>query len=314
MHRWSTVTYKSCITPESDDDEVWQFKIPHLSLQHDFLLNGVFALSALEIARLTEKHDCGQYVNAAIEYHTLALSSFRSQLPVISSDSHEAVLCLSMILMIFALASAQFASKSTHDEHGGMVKTAITLYELLSGCGPIAQSKEGYIAENPYFQKIRRFEDLPRATLEARTEAAITKLGDLNDKRITQTVYESDERRVQQVAYWEACKKALALLRQCFEKCVDSTSQGYVLGWLNMAGSQYIKAIKEDDHIALLMLIYWGVLVERFRRQVWWTHQFGNLLVQEILDRDLGKDTDTITTDIILWAQEMIRETSSKPL
>ena len=104
MHRWSTETYKSCTTPGSDDDEVWQYLVPKLALENDFLLNGLFAVTAFEIARLTKKNDYEQYVNAALEYHTLALGSFRSQLPRVTTERHEAALCLSLMLMVFALA------------------------------------------------------------------------------------------------------------------------------------------------------------------------------------------------------------------
>lgn len=314
MHRWSTMTYKSCCTPGSDDDEVWQFLVPELALQYDFLLNGVFALSAFETARsLRGKPDYEQYVNAAIEYHASALSSFRSQLPAILRDGHEAALCFSLMLMVLALASVQFPSASAGDNHGGgMVQSAIIHFELLRGCVPVAESKEGYLAENPYISKMTRFEDLPRATLDGRIEEALAKLSELNDRRIASSVRESDERRVQQVDYWEACKKALGLLRECFEKCTDGLYQGYSLGWLNMAGEGYIKAIKEDDHTALLMLMYWGLLVERIGHHVWWAEQFGNLLVDEISDRVLGSDTDATMKDIVQQAREMIQAVSGE--
>lgn len=308
MHRWSTVTYKSCTTPGSDDEEVWQYLVPKMALENDFLLNGLFALSAFEIARLTKKNDYEQYVNAALEYHTLALGSFRSQLPKVTTERHEAALCLSLMLMVFALASAQFVSQSSRKEQGGMVQTAITVFELVRGCVPIAESKEGYMADNPYIRRLKHFEDLPRAPLDKRTEEALTKLGDLNDRRITSSMRDSDERRVQQVACWEACKKALALLRQCFERCVDQMSEGYALGWLNMAGENYVQAVKTEDDTALLVLAVWGVLVDSLGRQVWWKQKFGLLLVEEILDGAVGQNADDNTRDVILCVKGLNSE------
>lgn len=80
MHRWSTTTYKSCCTPGSGDDEVWQFMVTESALQYDFLLNGIFALAAFESARSLKEESCYEkYVNAAIEYHGRALSSFQSR-------------------------------------------------------------------------------------------------------------------------------------------------------------------------------------------------------------------------------------------
>ena len=313
MHRWSTETYKSCTTPGSDDDEVWQYLVPKLAFEDEFLLNGLFALTAFEIARLTKKNDYEKYVNAALEYHTLALGSFRSQLPRITTERHEASLCFSLMLMVFALASAQFVSKPSREEQGGMVQTAITVFELLRGSIPIAESKEGYIAENPYIRKLKRFEDLPKATLDKRTEDALAKLGDLNDSRISSSMRDSDKRRVQQIARWEACKKALAFLRQCFERCVDRTSEGYALGWLNMAGESYVEAVKSEDDTALLVLALWGVLVDRLGRQVWWTQKFGRLLVEEILDGAVGRKAAENTRDAsIVCLKELMLDPSSE--
>ncbi|RFU25458.1 hypothetical protein B7463_g10888, partial [Scytalidium lignicola] len=307
MHRWSMVTYRSCCTPGSDDDVVWQFMVPEWTLQYGFLLNSLFALAAFDMARLLKTPDHAPYVNAAMEYHALALGSFRSQLPdVLDNDGHEAAFCCSLMLMVLAFASVQFTSD------GGMLQNAITHFELLRGCIPVAESKEGYLAENPYMRKIVRFEDVPRATLDSPIEQALAKLSEFNDRRILSTVCESAERRVQQVTYWEACKKALALLRECFEKCVDPMYQGYALGWLNMAGEEYIKAIKEEDHTALLTLMYWGVLVERNSHQVWWANKFGNLLVHEISSQILDGDLDAATKEIILGAQELIQSEVGK--
>lgn len=315
MHRWSTLTYKSCCTPGSGDDEVWQSMVPEFALKYDFLLYGVFALAAFECARslLRDKPAHEKYVNAAIEYHGRALSSFRSQLPAILRDGHEAALCFSLMLMVLALASVQARSGPSSDEHGGgsMVQSAITHFELVRGCVPVAEVKEGYIAENPYISKMPRFGDLPRLALDAPIEEALAKLGELNDRRITSSVHESNERRVQQIASWEACKHALGLLRECFEKCRDDVSKGYALGWLNMAGEGYINAVKEEDHTALLMLMCWGVLVERLAHHVWWAEHYGQMLVDEISDRVSGNRMDAVVNKIVLLAQEQVRKTNN---
>jgi hypothetical protein len=112
------------------------------------------------------------------------------------------------------------------------------------------------------------------------------------------------QRRIQQIEYWEACKNALGFLRTLYEKCVDDFTRGYALVWLNMAGDGYVKAVKDGDSVALLILIYWGVLVELCGHQVWWADQFGSLLVAEIARRPLFEDGDAVTKDPILRAQQ----------
>lgn len=314
MNRWSTVTYKSLCAKVAEDDLVWQTKVPALSLQYDFLLNGVFALAAFEIASSTLERNRAPYLNAAFEYQILALGKFRPQLQDINPASHEALLCFSLILMVLALASAQFVADSPRGGHDTMVQNTITHFELLHGCTRVLESEKDYLEKNPYARKLKRFEELPRVALDPRTAAALAKLSEANERRITSSINDPYECRIKQVSYWESCKKAVSLLQEFFAKCVDSIDyQGYILGWLNMAGDDYIRTIKAGDRIALLILMYWGVLVETLGHQVWWARTFGGRLIEEISNKLLNEgEADTMTTDVILWAQKLVRSVSNR--
>ncbi|KEF54244.1 uncharacterized protein A1O9_09410 [Exophiala aquamarina CBS 119918] len=310
MHRWSTLTHKSCSTPGAGDEEVWEQLVPTLSVRYDFLLNGLLALAAFDCARSAPQSTYEQYVNSAVEYHALALGTFRSHLPLINPESYEAALCLSLMLMILALASAQFTPKSATSKTPDMVQNAIVHFELLRGCVPIADINEDYLLSNPYIRNLKLFEDLPRTTIDERVREALTQLSDFNDRKIVSTVHESDERRMRQIAHWGACKKALAVLGELFEKCVDDFSLGYVLGFLNIAGEEYIKALKDEDNASLLILMFWGVLMDKLGHKVWWADQFGSLLVSEIASRILVHEDDKEINSIIFWAQRNLRASS----
>ncbi|CAG9952996.1 unnamed protein product [Clonostachys rosea f. rosea IK726] len=308
MHRWSALTYKSCLTPGSDDDDVWQFMVPGLAVQHDYLLYGIFALSAFETARIIKTPDAQMYVNAAVEYHGLALSRFQSQLPGINAETHEAALCMSLMLLCLACASAQVSPSQDEGEKGRMVEAVVSHFGLLRGCIPILNIDPGYASRNVYIQKLTLFEDLPRIPISPELEANLSKLNDLNDKRITTTVRDSDERRVQQVAYWDSCKKALAILRECYEKCVDDLSKGYALGWPNLAGEEYMRAIEEKDSVSLSILMYWGVLAHKLGHQVWWAEDFGSLLVAEVAKSLAVSEDGAQYKDVIECAQLLVKE------
>lgn len=293
-------------TKVAGDDYVWETKVPELSLQYGFLLNGLFALSAFEIA-YSRHSECACYVRAAINYQALALNTFRKQLEDAMPDSFEPLLCFSMMLMVLALASAQFTSGTTNEDGVSMVQNAITHYELLRGCTMVLARKADYLAENPYAQKLKPIGELPRAALAPNTEAAIAKLNTANERRIAASVGESYECRVAQVSHWEACKKAIYLLHECFAKCVDNDYKGYALGWLNLAGDDYIKAVKANDCVALSVLAFWGVLIEKLSNQVWWAKDFGGSLVEDISSQLLNQGDDELTGDIIVSAREHIR-------
>ncbi|KAJ9607864.1 hypothetical protein H2200_007943 [Cladophialophora chaetospira] len=317
MHRWSTVTYKSMVTPAAEDDYVWQHKLPVWSLQYDFVLHGLLALTAFEVASSSsaaEKSE--QYVHAASQYQDLALGEFRKHLAkqgvrhAPDTSSYEPVLAFSLILMGLALASAQFTHASERDyaSSTNMVDNTITHYELVRGCEAILGDQgEEYLASNPYVQKLTRFEDLPRLPVDSPSAAVIAKLNEVNERRLTSTVAEAYEARVQHVKYFEACKKAIGLLQEMEAKCVRDREgyQGYVLGWLNMAGDEYVSAIKDGDQVSLLVLMHWGAIVEKLSEQVWWARRFGGLLVEEIARRVGREGDDDLVRDVVASAIEM---------
>ncbi|KIX94510.1 uncharacterized protein Z520_09896 [Fonsecaea multimorphosa CBS 102226] len=321
MHRWSTVTYKSLYSKVAGDDYIWQTAVPRWSLQHDFLCAGLFALSAFEAASCCSSSSGtgrAKYLRAAVEYQTVALNNFRRHLQhqETNPESYEIVLCFSLMLMVLALASSQFMSELAGDASQGdgdsMVLNTLTHFELLRGCGTVlGANAEQYLAQNSYVQKLTLFENLPRLPFDSETAAAMSKLNTANERRIISTVGESYEHRVQQVAHFEACKKAISLLEECFAKCVgvgqdDDDYQGYILGWLNMAGEEYVNAIKGNDHVALLVLMCWGALVEKLGRRVWWAKDFGRLLVEEISEMTLNQTADGLTTDLISSARRLM--------
>ncbi|KFY29343.1 hypothetical protein V493_02409 [Pseudogymnoascus sp. VKM F-4281 (FW-2241)] len=307
MHRWTASTYKCCCTPGSEDDEVWQSWVPQLAIQHDYLLYGLLSLTAFETARLAQTSHRQHYIESATEYHGLALSSFRVQISssIIDSDNIDAAVCMSLMLLVLAFASAQTRATSSSDDEGeSVVQIVLTNVELLRGCAPIIESKQDYLLENPYVQKLKPFESLPRTPLDPLMEEALVLLANLNDKRITSSIRDTVPLRAQQVEYWEVCKTALGLLRTMYEKCVDEFTRGYALGWLNMAGGRYIEAVKDNDAVALLILMYWGVLIEKCGHQVWWAEQFGSSLVAEIACQPLFKVNDAVVGDLILRARQ----------
>ncbi|EXJ58682.1 hypothetical protein A1O7_06111 [Cladophialophora yegresii CBS 114405] len=315
MHRWSTVTYKSVCTPAAGDGPVWRDKLPKWALRHDFLLNGMLSLTAFEAASASVAgQNRDRYVTAAIEYQSVALTQFRQHLQLVqmgphrhpSNSSFEPVLAFSMMLMVLALASAQFTGGQ------GMVQNTITHYQLIRGCGTVlGDAGEEYLASNPYVLKLTRFDDLPRLPVDSPSAVVLARLNEANERRLTGSVGEPYEARVQHVKYFEACKKSIGLLEQYFAKCmgdvVDESYQGYILGWLNMAGDEYVSAIKDGDRVALLVLMLWGAVVEQLGHKVWWARRFGRLVVEEIA-MQVGKDgdADALTREIIALAIEWV--------
>jgi hypothetical protein len=87
MNRWSYSTYKSLLSV-SGDDHYLQVSVPRAALKHDFLMDGILSISALEIAMSGEEADSAPYIYAALEYYDKGSISFRANLSNVTKENH----------------------------------------------------------------------------------------------------------------------------------------------------------------------------------------------------------------------------------
>ena len=307
LHRWSTDTYKSVSASAVNDDLVWQIGVPEMALKHDFLLNGIFAVSAFDLARVC-KNDNTCYVSAALEYQDLAFRGFRRQLDKMTSDSREPVLYFSLLLMALSLASSQAVMPG--GEIDSKVQRTVDLFELLRGIGAVMLSDQDYYSKHPVFRDVILITDLPRLPLAKDTEMAIRRLSELNDKRMPSLHDKSFGSSPESIPY-NGCKKALFWLTECFATCIDVRHRGYCLAWIAYAGHDYVEAIQKKDNVALLIMAHWGVLTELLGSEYWWARNFGKSLIGEISDEILS-GADKVTRDAIAWTQEQVSKNSAE--
>ncbi|KAH8653791.1 hypothetical protein BX600DRAFT_471652 [Xylariales sp. PMI_506] len=113
MHRWSTSTYRT-LAPDEGERYVLQVQVPREALRYDFMLNGIYAMSALDLADgvLDDGATGGPlsssspslYLAAALEYYGKASAGFRAELGQISRDSHHVLFVFAFLAAIFHLA------------------------------------------------------------------------------------------------------------------------------------------------------------------------------------------------------------------
>lgn len=139
MHRWSTVTYKSFVSI-AEDHAYLQEQVPLAAFKHDYLLNGILALTALEkalteatrstppaddevmdevdaapmaaghIGSRQERHDnvVKKYVHAGLDYYDKAIRVFRTKLSgTIGPEDQHPLFFMSLVAPIINLITPQ---------------------------------------------------------------------------------------------------------------------------------------------------------------------------------------------------------------
>lgn len=79
--------------------------------------------------------------------------------------------------------------------------------------------------------------------------------------------------------YW----LAIAQLKYCFAEDARGLIAGYCLTFIPVAGADFIWAIRKQEPVALFVLMYFGVLMDRYGEdpRMWWITTTGRDLVKE---------------------------------
>ena len=303
MNQWSAETYKVFCGTATEEYHTWQVLVPREGLRHDYLLHGVFAMAALEIAMASQHEGPSHYVNIALEYQNLASSSFRAELSNLSEANSQAIFAFSLITMILSIALPQFMKD--HPEPISMLDSQVLHYELLRGVGLIVQSSRDWLESGPLLRNAERYNSLPIGEIDADTQAAIDRLNAINDTKHDLARAESRPAKAQAMVFHAACRKAIFYLEECFARCMEPLQRAYALAWLGLSGPEYVSAIKQRNAVALLIMMHWGVLAERASYGVWYAQSVGKNLVKEISEIMVADDDPTFNL-ALQWTWDQV--------
>ncbi|KAI1127592.1 hypothetical protein F5Y10DRAFT_266013 [Nemania abortiva] len=146
LHHYVVSAY-SLLCHEPASAELWRITVPEIAFTHEYLMNGILALSALHYAH-THYAERRQYYVASAHYQQLALRFFSTSVGAINDENCEAYFLLS--LMIFFLSTLRIARMGDGVEPVS-VQTVMQSFVLLQGIrGVIAsQSLQRWLVGNP---------------------------------------------------------------------------------------------------------------------------------------------------------------------
>jgi hypothetical protein len=107
LHHYTTVTSHT-LSADPLLRTLWRTEVPRLAFDHDFLMRGLFAVSAVHLSRLSpQKKD--YYLSIATHEHQVALPEACSLLSDITSDNCSPLYAFSMLTFIYTWASPRQA-------------------------------------------------------------------------------------------------------------------------------------------------------------------------------------------------------------
>jgi len=117
----------------ADTETLWQVTVPELARQHSFLMHGMLACSALQLA-YSNPAQHREYSIKASSHQDRAMSLFRPAITKVSKDNCDAVFAFSHLLIIYSFASEKEDERLLLVGAEGPDVLPSWLYFLRAGC------------------------------------------------------------------------------------------------------------------------------------------------------------------------------------
>lgn len=316
MHRWTASTYKAlCAIPE---DITWiQVHVPRMALKDEYLLHGMFALSALEIALCggaVMEDDPAAYIQLALEYYDKASRSFRAQLERVTSENAQSMFMFSFLAVSINTALAQCKHVVSGDEPQSVRERMVALWELLIGNSTIARAHYEALISGAVLSKstealLQRTAELDESSisLTETQQVALLRLSAVAEKG-GQSLDASHEARTDAGERLRAYRAGVAAVKTCMEWDSKDVMKGAEVAFPALAGQDFGTAFKRSDPVAMFIIMHWGALLHRLGKIAWWLGSFGSKMVEEISEGCLGGDGDLFLMpewrEGIVWARD----------
>lgn len=255
---------------ESIDIHIWQEVVPEEAIRHEFLLDGLLALSSLHFAgqKATSRL---LYTEIAMHYQASALKRYKDALNNITTENRCALFAFSVLLNILALASPNIYSTSVQSSH---MESVMVLVELLQGMRFILHDpkvfQEELIKYEPLFSRSLKATRPPRPSDDAAN--AILSLREHLDSLQHSINVE------QHHAYLSGIKALEKTFGHVHE---EPEYLGHIIAWPTSVGEKLLALFKNEDPMAQLIFLHYGVLLLQVRNR-WWGRNTGYCLIQEL--------------------------------
>lgn len=288
--------------------------LPRAALRNGYLLSAILATAAVDLA---VSHNTGSvsnsYVRAALEYGTRAMAEFRAQVSALTPENIDLVFYFSGLvgMVQFALPASPLSESSERmdgrastrvidracDHADATLKSGRAVFEhlpwLLNGPSPAGRIVRDFPMELKFMDVLdtstKAALDLMSAvSRRVRVSASsptvresVLLTGEVVSVKATENVVSGKQSPL-------ACevmvyKLAIGQTKYAFAEDQQDRLKGYFHTVFAVAGSSFAAAVRDREPMAVFIIMYWGVLVQRATRnpELWGLVSEGREVVAE---------------------------------
>jgi len=262
LHHYLTYT---CITFDLNHgfSELWKHGVVDETLRHDFLMDGILALSSFHFAQKRSSTE-SSYFSYALEYQNRAVAGFHNALSQPTPDNANALFLFSIITMICALIPSNNASV---DGAQAISERILTIFPFARGIGSVTETCLEWIQSGP-FAVFFRLKKHPGLQSFADDDSIRQVFGHLRQL--------SSQSSLSHQNIGAVCLKHMDSLETAF-----NWHETGAIAWLAAISEDYVVLVRDGEPLALLVFMLWGVLLNQLR-DYWWVGDTGEKLVEEI--------------------------------
>ncbi|PGH26401.1 hypothetical protein AJ80_01899 [Polytolypa hystricis UAMH7299] len=271
LHHYTTVTFKTLPSGAGPDQHgLWQNQVVQLGFQHEFLLRGILAVSALHMFYLSPNRQDSLAVRAS-NHQSIAVESFREALNRVDPSNCVAIFAFSCIIVALTFAAPK------GPEYIGLQKEILDWFHMVRGCNSVVQTQ---------------WETLSRSFL-----APLLKKGMMHETAASHAVRDCDkvtdllqlcssDSLAQEKPAATACALAVHELLNAYTQVsiLTERKQDFVpviFVWPIAIPQPYLTLLEERKPQALVILAYYAALLQRVDDQ-WYMKGWARYLVKQI--------------------------------
>ena len=271
FHHFITVTCTT-LSDRAESHRLWREVVPQLAFEHEFLMRGILAISALHLSILRDdRHD--YYLNLAVRQQDSALSQFRAAMATeIYESKGDAFFAMATVIVVYGFESPKAADSLGMFNYNG--EDSDEWLPLIRGVNSVIQSVWMTIKGGRLNGLLHDFNDSPNGTdlppiLSEQLEY-LDRYCDALDGR---------EEDIQ------ACKDAAYQLRQCFIRINNKTAYECEVSlaflWPVYIPEHYVQMLHKKRPEALIILSHYCVTLYHLDRY-WWLNGWAQHIIHNI--------------------------------